>query len=160
VTAVHERIRARLRGEGVPFREAHHPSVRTSQEAADARNEPLAIGAKALLLKVDTTFGLFVLSAVRKLDSSAVKKHFGAKKLRFATAAELDEATGLVPGSVPPFGTPILPFPLHIDTSILDLDRVAFNAGSLTDSIVLARADYLRIAAPEATFTFSCEADP
>lgn len=159
MTAVLERIRAWLGAEGIAFREVHHEPVRTSREAAEARNEPLAIGAKALLLKVDTTFGLFVLSAVRKLESSAVKKRFAAKKLRFATAEELDEATGLVPGSVPPFGAPILPFPLHVDTSILDLDRVAFNAGALTDSIVLDRADYLRIAAPAATFSFSREGD-
>jgi hypothetical protein len=34
-------------------------------------------------------------------------------------------------------------------------DRIAFNAGSLTDSIILAMPDYLRIAAPRDCFAFS-----
>jgi len=51
--------------------------------------------------------------------------------LRFASREELLELTGLVPGSVPPFGRPILPFPLYVDTGIAANDRIAFNAGSL-----------------------------
>jgi prolyl-tRNA editing enzyme YbaK/EbsC (Cys-tRNA(Pro) deacylase) len=49
---------------------------------------------------------------------------------------------------VPPFGEPVLDLPLFVDPSILQNDRVAFNAGSLTDSIVMARADYIGVAKP------------
>ena len=62
--------------------------------------------------------------------------------------------TGLVPGSVPPFGEPILPFPLYVDDSIIANERIAFNAGSLTDSVILSVVDYRTIALPE-LFTFS-----
>jgi hypothetical protein len=34
-------------------------------------------------------------------------------------------------------------------------ERIAFNAGSLTDSIVMAADDYLRVAAPQRIFAFS-----
>jgi len=34
-------------------------------------------------------------------------------------------------------------------------DRIAASAGSLTDSIILAMPDYLRIAAPKECFAFS-----
>lgn len=149
-----DRIRAWLAGEGVTFREVHHEPTRTSEESAMARGEELRVGGKALLLKVDDTFRLFVMSAARKLDSAAVKQRFGSKKLRFATPEELMELTGLVPGSVPPFGQPILPFPLYVDPSVLANDRVAFNAGSLTDSIVMAIADYERLTVSE-VFTFA-----
>jgi prolyl-tRNA editing enzyme YbaK/EbsC (Cys-tRNA(Pro) deacylase) len=50
---------------------------------------------------------------------------------------------------VPPFGRPILPFTLYVDTSITENDRIAFNAGSLTDSMFLPVEDYLRVAQPE-----------
>lgn len=149
-----DRIRAWLVGEGVTFREVHHAPTRTSEESALARGEELSVGGKALLLKVDDTFRLFVMSAAKKLDSAAVKQRFGAKKLRFATPEELMELTGLVPGSVPPFGQPILPFPLYVDPSVLANDRVAFNAGSLTDSIVMPIADYERLTVSE-VFTFA-----
>lgn len=150
-------IRAWLTREAVDFREVHHEPTRTSEESARARGEEIRVGGKALLIKVDSDFRLFVLSAARKLDSGAIKAHFHAKKTRFATPEELFELTGLVPGCVPPFGPPILPFPLLVDPSVLENDRVAFNAGSLTDSIILRIDDYRRLAAAE-VFPFSSEA--
>src|SRR6185369_1284460 len=94
-------------------------------------------------------FRLFVLCADRKLDSAAVKRQLAVKKVRFATAEELQELTGLVPGTVPPFGPPILPFELFADVEVGQrYDRVAFNAGSLTDSIILPASDWEAIAKP------------
>jgi Ala-tRNA(Pro) deacylase len=149
-----EKIRGWLTAEGVLFREIHHEPTRTSEDSARARGEELRVGGKALLIKVDAVFRLFILSADRKLDSAAIKQRFAAKKTRFATPEELMELTGLAPGSVPPFGQPILPFPLFVDPSVFENERVAFNAGSLTDSIVMAADDYRRLAGAE-VFRFS-----
>ena len=145
---VFDHIRRLLDDAGAEYRVVRHEPTPTSQDAARARGEPLHIGGKAILLKTDDTFRLFVLSAALKFDSGAVRKHFGVRKTRFATADELTELTGLVPGSVPPFGRPILPVDLFVDESIVQNDRIAFNAGSLTDSIILAVEDYLRVAKP------------
>ena len=68
------------------------------------------------------------------------------KKSRFATHEELLELTGLVPGSVPPFGSPILPFELFVDPSLEAQERISFNAGSLTNSIQMSLKDYLLVA--------------
>ena len=141
-------IRDLLRREGIAFREVQHAPTYTSEESAKARGEDVRIGGKAILMKTDDIFRLFVVSAARKIDSGAIKRHFGLKKLRFATADELRDLTGLVPGSVPPFGEPVLPFELFVDPSVLENDRIAFNAGSLTDSIILATADYQQVARP------------
>jgi prolyl-tRNA editing enzyme YbaK/EbsC (Cys-tRNA(Pro) deacylase) len=148
------KIRAWLTAEGVSFREVHHEPTRTSEDSARARGEKLRVGGKALLIKVDDVYRLFVLSADRKLDSAAVKRRFSARKMRFATPEELAELTGLAPGSVPPFGQPLLPFPLYVDPSVFENERVAFNAGSLTDSIVMAASDYRRVAGAE-VFAFA-----
>jgi Ala-tRNA(Pro) deacylase len=142
------KIRQWLSGAAIEFREVTHEPTRTSEESARARGEELRVGGKALLLKIDGTFRLFVLSAACKLDSAAIKQHFGAKKLRFASPEELRDLTGLAPGAVPPLGPPILPFELYVDESILENRVIAFNAGSLTSSIILAVEDYLRIAKP------------
>tara|TARA_B100001179_G_C18484070_1_gene356943 strand:- start:242 stop:718 length:477 start_codon:yes stop_codon:yes gene_type:complete len=143
-----------LDGEGIAYRRISHEPTRTSEDSARARGEALETGGKALLLKAGEDFSVFVLSAALKLDSQAVKKRLGVKSLRFATADELMDLTGLVPGSVPPFGEPVLPFPLFVDESIEANDRIAFNAGSLTDSVVLSTVDYLRVAGGE-IFRFS-----
>jgi prolyl-tRNA editing enzyme YbaK/EbsC (Cys-tRNA(Pro) deacylase) len=142
-------IRQALTEAGIAFREVQHQPTLTSAESAQARGEDLSVGAKAILLKVDDGFGIFVLPAHRQLDSAAVKRYLRAKRLRFATADELLQLTGLVPGSVPPFGQPILPFVLFADSSIgVERDRLAFNAGSLTDSIVMSAADWETFARP------------
>jgi len=142
-------IRGRLTAAGISYREVHHEPTLTSEDSARARGEPLSVGAKALLLRIEDAFALFVLPADQKLDSGAVKRELGIKRLRFATTEELRELTGLVPGSVPPFGEPILPFELFADVGVgLAHSRVAFNAGSLTDSVVMASADWERVAQP------------
>jgi Ala-tRNA(Pro) deacylase len=103
-----------------------------------------------------------------------------SKNIRFATSEELAEVTnGLVPGCVPPFGKPILKcnddgddngngdvgnddddddeyLKLYVDTSIAEENEIiAFNAGSLTDSVIMSVQDYIRISAPTGIFTFS-----
>jgi Ala-tRNA(Pro) deacylase len=143
-----ESIREWLRRESVSFREVQHAPTYTSEESAKARGEEVRVGGKAILMKTDQVFRLFVLSAALRIDSAAIKQHFQIKKLRFASPDELREQTGLVPGSVPPFGAPILPFELFVDPSVFAQERIAFNAGSLTDSIILSTEDYRRLAKP------------
>ena len=144
-----EKIRDHLRSQSIEFREVHHAPTFTSEESAKARGEDLRIGGKALLMKTGDVFRLFVLSASLKADSAAIRERFGVRKIRFATADELKELTGLVPGSVPPFGQPILPFDLYADTSVTANEKIAFNAGSLEDSIILRVDDWLLAAKPE-----------
>jgi len=143
-----EAIRRLLRESDVPFREVHHEPTRTSEESARARGESIEIGGKALLMKVGEEHAVFVVSAARKVDSGAIRRALGVRRLRFASGEELMELTGLVPGSVPPFGEPVLPFPLYADASVFLNDRIAFNAGSLTDSIIMSVADWERLAQP------------
>ena len=148
-------IRQLLTSAGISFREVHHESTRTSEESAKARGEELHIGGKALLMKGDEIFRLFVLPADHKLNSGAIRRELNLKKLRFATPEELLELTGLVPGCVPPFGPPILPFELCLDAAITRNERIAFNAGSLSDSIILSVPGYLSVARPSRVFAFS-----
>ena len=113
------------------------------------------IGAKALLLKTDDVFRLFVLPADMRLRSAAIRHRLGVKRTRFARRDELEELTGLVPGCIPPFGEPILPFELYADELVgQETNKVAFNAGSLRHSILMSATDWERIAKP-VRFRFS-----
>jgi Ala-tRNA(Pro) deacylase len=144
-----ETIRSHLEAANIPFREVQHQPTRTSEASAKARGEPLNVGAKALLLRTDDIFRLFVLPADRKLDSTAIRRYLGVRRTRFATVDELHDMVGLVPGAVPPFGEPILPFELYADVTLgVETDKVAFNAGSLTDSIILSDSDWESFAKP------------
>ena len=48
-----------------------------------------------------------------------------------------------------------LPFDLFVDAAIRKNDRIAFNAGSLTNSVIMGVDDYLRVAEPTGEFGFS-----
>ena len=146
---VFDRLKEILDKATITYRVVEHIPTTTSEQSAHARNEPLEVGAKALLLKADKEFVLLVLPANCKLDSVSVKRKLNIKSLRFATSQELADLTGLEPGSVPPFGQPLFPFPLYADGSVgKQFGRVAFNAGSLTKSMVLNAEDWLKAANP------------
>lgn len=154
---VRQSIRDLLEQNGIAYRAVHHEPTYTSEQSALARGESVRIGGKALLVKTADVFRLFVVSAALRMDSAAVRRRFGVKRARFATKEELMDLTGLVPGCVPPFGEPILPFELFVDESIPANDRIAFNAGSLTDSIIMSVEDYMRVARPAEVFQFGSE---
>jgi Ala-tRNA(Pro) deacylase len=146
---VFERIQGLLDEQRRTYKVVDHVATHTSAESAAARGEPLEIGGKALLVKADDAFLLVVLRADQKLDSRALQRAVVARKLRFASRDELAALTGgLVPGSMPPFGRPLFDFALYVDEALTRNDRIAFNAGMLTRSIVMPMADYLVTANP------------
>lgn len=146
--SVSTRLLRFIDAERVPYRAVDHPPAGRSIEAAAARGEALEIGGKALVVKIGTSFRLCVLRAHQRLDSTLVRRELGESRSRFASGAELLELTGLEPGAVPPFGRPVLDLELLLDPGVLENERIAFNAGSLERSIVMAVPDYVRIAQP------------
>lgn len=145
-----EKIKSFLTEQGASFDEKEHEATLTSEDSARIRGDKLSSGAKAILYKVQDSFYLFVLAADEKMDTKKIKQYFKdkgmkAKKTRFATTEELKEMTGLLPGSVPPFGKPILDFDLYVDPSLLANTNISFNAGSLTNSITMGLEDYMRV---------------
>lgn len=156
-----DKIRTLLADANISYQDRSHDPTFTSVESAAARGEDLSTGAKAIVYKVQSEFYLFVMAADRKIDTKKVKAYFKdkglkAKKTRFATQEELFTLTGLVPGSVPPFGEPILPFKLFVDPSLLKNEVISFNAGSLTYSISMSLMDYTTISNCE-IFSFTTE---
>ena len=141
------RVSALLEQHGVSFEVLRHPPVFTSQEAAAVRGVALSSGAKALICKLDDRFVMFVLPADRKLDSKRVRQALGIRGLRFATAEELRDLTGLAPGAVPPFGS-LFGLPTHCDSHLAENERINFNAGDHSISISVRFLDYVEIEKP------------
>jgi Ala-tRNA(Pro) deacylase len=144
---VFERIERWLRDGGIPFTVLRHEPVFTSEQAAAVRGTSLASGAKALVVKADDRFVLFVLPADRKLDSRKARTALGVKALRFASREEVEQLTGLQPGSIPPFGS-LFSLPTSCDPALADNPSINFNAGDHTISVQMAYADYARAEKP------------
>ena len=143
-----DRILTLLGGAGCPYQRIDHEPVSSAREAAHVRGTDLASGVKAILFKIDRDFVLFAMAADRRLRSAKIRRSLGVRRTRFASREELLEMTGLTPGAVPPFGRPVLPFPLYADPSVFSGDHLIFTAGSRTTSIRMTTEDYRRLAAP------------
>ncbi|HVS03929.1 MAG TPA: YbaK/EbsC family protein [Thermoanaerobaculia bacterium] len=147
-STIRDSVLAHLDACGCPYEVVEHPPVRTAEEAAAARGTPLAMGAKAIVCKLDDDFRLLALSAARQLRSRLLRRALGVARTRFASHQELLRLTGLEPGCVPPFGPPILPLELLADPSLLAQPRLALTPGDPTCSLILASADWRRAAQP------------
>ncbi len=141
------KIKQFLDENSVEYKTIHHQTTLTSEESAKARGESIKIGAKALLMK-GKKFVVVVLSADKKLNSKKLKNILGSKNLRFSTEEELTELTGCTKGCLPPFGH-FFNLPLIVDSALFDEDKMAFNAGSLTYSIIMKTADYKDLLNPQ-----------
>ncbi len=146
--SVFDRVESLLRQHGIAFEVRRHEPVYTSEEAAQVRGTSLASGAKALICKGEETFVMFVLPADRKLDSRAIRRARGWRKLRFATGEEVLQLTGLAPGSIPPFGS-LFDLPTFCDERLGQSEVINFNAGDHAVSVSMRYADYLQAEKPE-----------
>jgi Ala-tRNA(Pro) deacylase len=145
---VFARIEQRLSDAQIPFRVLRHEPVYTSEEAARIRGVPLASGAKALVCKADEQFLMFVLPADRRLANRQIRSEYGFRKLRFATQQEVLDITGLLPGSIPPFGS-LFGLATWCDQRLADQPQINFNAGDHAISISMTYADYLQVEQPK-----------
>jgi Ala-tRNA(Pro) deacylase len=136
-----------LQAVGVAFTVTRHAPVYTSEEAAAVRSVPLSSGAKALIVKAGEAFVLLVLPADRKLDSKKARAALGVKGTRFATREEVEQLTGLQPGSIPPFGS-LFGLSTTCDPALGDNATINFNAGDHCISVAMSYADFLAVERP------------
>lgn len=145
--SVFERIRDQLERGGIPHTILRHEPVFTSEQAAAVRGTSLHSGAKALIVKAGDAFRLLVLPADRKLDSRKARAALGVKGLRFATREEVEQRTGLQPGSIPPFGS-LFDLPTFCDPALAENESINFNAGDHAISIQMRFEDYEKMERP------------
>ncbi|QDO97111.1 YbaK/prolyl-tRNA synthetase associated domain-containing protein [Ferrovibrio terrae] len=125
----------------------------TSDEVARVRNVELGQCSKAAILKIKGNgvrkYVLAVLPGDRKINTDKLSSLYGGKKASFASAGEVLELTSCVPGALAPFSFNE-ELALVVDPSIFErYSEIAFNAGTLTETIVLNVDDYRRIVKPK-----------
>jgi len=144
---VFDKIRQLLETNAVPFSVLEHVPVLTSEQAAEVRGTSLASGAKALICKADADYVMVVMPADRRLASKSIRKLQHWKKLRFASADEVMELTGLLTGSIPPFGS-LFSLATFCDEGLADQETINFNAGDRSISISMKSSDYFQVESP------------
>jgi Ala-tRNA(Pro) deacylase len=142
--SVFQQIQGILASHDAAFEVLRHEPVFTSQEAADVRGVSLSSGAKALICKADQDMIMFVMPANLRLASKAIRRAESFKSLRFANREEIQQLTGLQPGSIPPFGS-LFGLPTWCDRRLADEPTINFNAGDHSISIQIAFPVYQEV---------------
>ncbi|MFI8906237.1 YbaK/EbsC family protein [Streptomyces albidoflavus] len=146
-----EQITELLDREKATYRVVEHPAEGRSEEVSAVRGTTVSQGAKALVCRVkgiDAPGVLAVLAGDRRADLKKVAAAVGGKKGGFAPSELAERLTGCVVGAIPPLPLSTA-LPVVVDEEFLAAhDEIAFNAGRLDRSVVMATADYVRIVAP------------
>lgn len=155
-----EKIKKLLTENNVNFETFEHEPVRTSAEAANVRTGyTLEQGAKALIVRAKITnqekkFVMVVVPGNKRFDNQKLKNLLKAKDIRFATEEEVLSLTGgVLPGGVPPLGL-LFNLGCYADNSLLDHQRIIFNAGDKRYSIAMGSSDYQKVS--QSIFTQIC----
>lgn len=105
--------------------------------------------AKTVIVKIDGTLAMAVVSAAQYVDLASLKMAAGAKRVELATEEEFKQRfPDCSVGAMPPFGH-LYGMDVFADESLLHDKEIAFNGGSHLELIQMPWAEYVRLAQPK-----------
>ena len=137
-----------LDAEHVKYVSIKHSAAYTAQEIAASAHIPGKELAKTVMVKLDGRMAMVVLPATRKANLQALLEAAGADKVELAKETEFARLfPGCERGAMPPFGN-LYDMAVYVAESLAEDEQIAFNAGSHTELIRLAYADFERLVQP------------
>ena len=144
--AIAQRLKWYLDHHGVTYEVIPHRRTESSLETARAAHVDERHLVKCVLLEDERGYLLAVLPAASRVSLEDVREHF-ERPLELATEAELgDIFDDCQVGAIPPVGR-AYGIPTVIDTSLLHLEDVYFEAGEHEDLVHLDGAEFARLMA-------------
>ncbi|MGH7509765.1 MAG: aminoacyl-tRNA deacylase [Gemmatimonadales bacterium] len=138
-----------LDANGVRYVTISHSKAYTANEVAASAHVPGKSMAKTVMVKVDGRMAMAVLPAAFRVSFDQLRDAIGAREVVLAEEAEFRE---LFPdceiGAMPPFGS-LYGLPVYVADILGENEEIAFNAGSHTEVIRLAYADFNRLVNPQ-----------
>lgn len=143
------KLRQFLDDNHVRYVSIRHSPAYTAAETAASAHIPGRELAKTVMVKLDGTMAMAVLSANKRLDLELLEQAAGVQN---AALASEQEFTNTFPdcevGAMPPFGN-LYGMPVFVDEPLTKDDQIAFNAGSHRELIQLSFQDFQRLVAPQ-----------
>jgi Ala-tRNA(Pro) deacylase len=144
-----EKIEAYLREQGVPFEKQQHRIAFTAHAVAASEHLPDDMVAKVVMVFSDGNMVMLVLPASHRADLTKAAAALDAKDVWLADEHEFAK---IFPdcqiGAMPPFGN-LYGVPVYVDRMLTEDERIVFQAGTHTDTISMAYADYARLVKPQ-----------
>ena len=139
----------------VKYTTLKHSPAYTAQEIASTAHIKGKELAKTVMIKMDDRLAMAVLPASYRIDLNELQKAAGAKKLNIAVEKDFkDLFPDCETGAMPPFGN-LYDMEVFVASSLAEDEHIAFNAGTHTELIQLAYADFEKLVKPKvAEFSF------
>jgi Ala-tRNA(Pro) deacylase len=143
-----ERLEAYLRSHQVAYQAQHHAYAFSAQRVAHSEHVSGKQLAKVVIVMADGKLAMLVLPAPARLDLAKAGAVLGAREVRLAHEAEFAAAfPDCDLGAMPPFGN-LYGLPVYVDQALAANDTIYFEAGTHTDTMSLAYADFARLVRP------------
>ncbi len=143
-----EKLRRFLEDNHVKFVTISHSPAFTAQEIASTVHLPGKELAKTVMVKLDGELAMAVLPAPDKLSAKRLKEVTGADEVELASEEDFARIfPNCEVGAMPPFGN-LWGMPVYADRKLREDEEIAFNAGSHTELVKLACADFERLVQP------------
>jgi len=143
-----EKLKQFLDSCGVRYVTMAHSPAFTAQELAALAHVPGKEWAKTVMVKLDGKMAMAVVPASTRVVFDLLKEASGAGAAELATEQEFTElCRGCEVGAMPPFGN-LFGMDVYVDQGLAEDTEIVFNAGSHTEMMRLAFADYERVAKP------------
>jgi Ala-tRNA(Pro) deacylase len=141
-------MREFLNENGVLYTNIRHPPAFTSAEIAETVHLDQRSFAKTLVVFINDLMALVVVPASDRLALPELRDMFQTNHVRLATEEEFtDVFPDCARGAMPPFGN-LYGLPIYVETSLTEQPEIAFNAGTHTEVIKMAYADFDRLVRP------------
>jgi len=144
-----EKLKRFLDESSVKYLTVNHSPAFTAQELAALAHVPGKEWAKTVMVKLDGKMAMAVIPASSRIVFDRLKEAAGAAQAELATEREFaDICPGCEVGAMPPFGN-LFGLDVFVDEALSDDAEIAFNAGTHTELMRLAYADYARLVKPK-----------
>jgi Cys-tRNA(Pro) deacylase len=126
---------------GVPHRVVRTKRAGSAEEAAALQGIPLEALLRTIVVRrADDDYLFVVIPAGRRFDWPKLRAQLGVRRATLPDADEARAVTGYERYTITPFGSS-RPWPVIVDTSVVDLPVVSIGGGAFGVSLHLAPAD-------------------
>jgi Ala-tRNA(Pro) deacylase len=143
-----EKVKRFLDENQIRYVSIRHSPTFTAQETAASAHIPGRELAKTVIVKIDGSMAMAVLTAPKRLDLESLRRAAGAQSVTLATEKEFSNAfPDCEPGAMPPLGN-LYGLNVYIDGALKEDEHIAFNAGSHAELIQMDYDQFERLVQP------------
>lgn len=143
-----QKLKEFLDDNGVKYISIRHSPAYTAQEVAASGHIPGRELAKTVIVRLDGKLAMVAIPASEQVSVEKLKRAAGAREAEIADESEFrDRFPGCELGAMPPFGN-LFDMAVYVSDTLTEDEEIAFSAGSHSELLRLAYADFERLVRP------------